>query len=71
MHLHEQDRLLTTRDAAHMLGLGPSMLERLRWMGEGPPFIRPTGGRVVRYRRSDLLVWIERNRTDPATRGDR
>jgi hypothetical protein len=59
--------LLTTKDAARILGLGPSMLERLRWMGEGPPWVRPTGyGRAVRYRWQDLLDWIERNRVNPS-----
>ena len=58
--------LLTTKDAARVLGLRPSMLERLRWMGEGPPFVRPTGyGRAIRYSWQDLLDWIERNRVDP------
>jgi hypothetical protein len=58
--------LLTTKDAARILGLSPAMLERLRWMREGPPFVRPTGtGRAVRYRWRDLVDWIERNRVDP------
>jgi hypothetical protein len=42
------------------------MLERLRWMGKGPPWVRPSGyGRAVRYRWQDLLDWIDRNRIDP------
>jgi excisionase family DNA binding protein len=57
--------LLTTKEAARIFGLSPSMLERLRWMGEGPPFVRPTGGRAVRYRYRDLMEWIERHRFDP------
>ena len=57
--------LLPTEDAARLLGLSASMLERLRWMGGGPPFVRPTGGRAVRYRYMDLVSWIERNRVDP------
>ena len=63
--LRESFALLTTKEAAHVLGLTPAMLERLRWMREGPPFIRPTGsGRAVRYLWQDLLDWIERNRVD-------
>ena len=57
--------LLTTKDAARLLGLSPAMLERWRWMKVGPPFVRPTGGRAVRYRWRDLIDWIERNRVDP------
>jgi hypothetical protein len=61
----ESFELLTTKEAAQVLGLSPAMLERLRWMGEGPPFIRPTGyGRAVRYLWQDLVDWIERNRVD-------
>ena len=60
--------LLTTKEAAHVLGLSPAMLERLRWMRQGPPFIRPTGfGRAVRYLRQDLIKWIEQNRVEPPT----
>lgn len=61
----DPDRMLTTKEAASLLGVGPSMLERLRWMGAGPPWIRPTRGRVVRYRQSDIRGWIDRNRIDP------
>lgn len=61
----EFDRMLTTKEAARILGVGASMLERLRWMGAGPPWCRPTGRRVVRYRESDIRGWIGRNRIDP------
>lgn len=61
----EPSFLLTTKDAAQVLGLSPAMLERLRWMREGPPFVRPTGGRLVRYRWRDLMDWIEQHRIDP------
>ncbi len=61
------DRLISTPEAAELLGLSASMLERLRWAGDGPPYIHPTGGRVVRYRISDLTAWIERCRVDPGT----
>jgi hypothetical protein len=62
---NDPDRLLHTKDAACVLGVSPAMLERLRWLGEGPPFIRPTGGRLIRYRFSDLLTWIDRHRITP------
>lgn len=62
--------LLHTKDAAKLLGLSPAMLERLRWMGEGPPYVHPTGGRAVRYRYRDLTDWIERHRVDPANCGE-
>ena len=65
IRLNDPDRLLHTKDAASVLGVSPAMLERLRWLGEGPPFIRPTGGRLIRYRFSDLLSWIDRHRITP------
>jgi predicted DNA-binding transcriptional regulator AlpA len=68
----EPFRLLTTKEAARVLGLSSAMLERLRWMRDGPPFVRPTGtGRAVRYRWRDLVDWIERNRVDPEEHGIR
>jgi len=41
------------------------MLERLRWLGEGPPYVRPSNARAVRYREEDILAWIEKHRIDP------
>lgn len=61
----EFDRMLTTKEAACLLGIGASMLERLRWMGAGPPYIRPSGGRAVRYRQGDIHGWIDSHRVTP------
>lgn len=47
------DKLLSTREAAELLGVSTKHLEQMRGRGEGPPHRRI--GRVVRYRRSDLL----------------
>lgn len=58
-------RLLHTNEAAELLGFKPSMLERLRWLGEGPPYVRPSNARAVRYREEDILAWIEKHRIDP------
>lgn len=48
-----QTPLLTTKEAARLLGLSKSFLERDRWAGAKVPFIR-VGSRSVRYRREDL-----------------
>lgn len=61
--------LLPTKSAAQILGLSPAMLERLRWLGDGPPYVRPTGSRAVRYRFKDLMDWIERHRVAPGGEG--
>ncbi len=46
---------LSTREAAHYLGLSVRTLNRYRVSGDGPVFHR-FGGRV-RYRRDDLDGW--------------
>ena len=52
------DLLLTTKQAAQILGVSVAFLERDRWAGARVPFIK-IGSRAVRYRHSDLLAYIE------------
>lgn len=52
------DPLLTTKEAANLLGVSQSFLERDRWAGARIPFVR-VGSRAVRYRRSDLQAFLE------------
>ncbi len=52
------DHLLTTRQAAPVLGVSVAFLERDRWAGARVPFIK-IGARAVRYRLSDLHAYIE------------
>jgi len=49
--------LLTTVEAAQLLGVSKAFLERDRWAGARIPFIR-IGNRAVRYRREDLDNFI-------------
>lgn len=56
-----QDKLLTTKEAAPLLGVSEAFLERDRWAGAQVPFIR-VGSRAVRYRLSDLNAFIESRR---------
>lgn len=58
------DRLLTRREVAEILGFQPQTLSRWCWEGreDRPPEVR--FGRAVRYRAADLRRWI-------AERGDR
>lgn len=46
--------LLTQREAADLLGVKESTLERWRFIGAGPRFVK-LNGRLVRYQRSALL----------------
>lgn len=50
--------LLTTKQAADILGVSQSFLERDRWAGAQIPFVR-VGKRSVRYRNKDLDAFIE------------
>lgn len=53
-----QDPLLTTKQAAPILGVSTAFLERDRWAGARVPFIK-IGTRAVRYRLSDLHAYVE------------
>jgi excisionase family DNA binding protein len=56
--------LLTPDDAAAYLGALPvRTLERWRYAGTGPAFVRV--GKHVRYRLADLDAWIAERRVDP------
>ena len=56
-----EDPLLNTRAAAHELNLKPATLIDWRFEKKGPAYVRL--GRLVRYRRSALLAFTERNTT--------
>lgn len=55
----ESDPLLTERGAAALLAISVRTLQAWRSKGTGPAYVRV--GRVIRYRRGDLLKWIEKN----------
>lgn len=61
------DKLLTTKQAAPILGVSEAFLERDRWAGAKVPFIR-VGSRAVRYRLSDLESYIESRLHSPLQR---
>ncbi|MEO8766877.1 MAG: helix-turn-helix domain-containing protein [Nitrosospira sp.] len=52
------DKLLTTPQAANVLGVSIAFLERDRWAGARVRFIK-IGSRAVRYRLQDLEKYIE------------
>lgn len=51
------DRLLTEQETAEILRWDPKTLQRRRWLGLGPPFVR-IGERTIRYRARDILEFI-------------
>lgn len=52
------DDLLSTRAVAEWLGVSVQFLEIGRHKGYGPKFVR-IGPARIRYRRSDVLTWLE------------
>jgi predicted DNA-binding transcriptional regulator AlpA len=49
--------LLTSEEAARMLGCRECTLALWRHRKTGPAYVR-VGGRLIRYRRRDVLRWI-------------
>ncbi len=52
-----EKRLVTTKEAARLLGVSPAFLERDRWRGARIPFVK-VGTRSVRYELSALEAYI-------------
>ena len=52
------ENLLSTKQAAPILGVSIAFLERDRWAGARIPYIQ-IGNRAVRYRMCDLMKFIE------------
>jgi predicted DNA-binding transcriptional regulator AlpA len=71
MSVATDDRLLTRKQAAEVLGFQPQTLARWKWEGRAdrPPEVR-VGNRAVRYRASELSKWIA-DRGENQTRNPR
>jgi len=52
------EALITEADAAEFLSFAPRTLANWRFRGGGPKFVR-FRARTVRYRRKDLVAWLE------------
>jgi len=53
------DLLLKEQDTADLLSLSIRTLQSWRIRSAGPPFVQV--GRAIRYRRRDLIAWIDAN----------
>jgi len=51
------EELIGQQDAARLLSVSERTLEGWRHRGGGPPYVKLE--RAVRYRRCDLVAWIE------------
>jgi predicted DNA-binding transcriptional regulator AlpA len=56
---HDDDVLICTAEVALLLGVEPRTLAAWRQRAIGPVPVRLTS-RTLRYRRSDVLAWVER-----------
>ena len=54
----ELERLLSEKHAAKLLGISPRTLRNWRVIGGGPQYVK-VSARCIRYRRADILSWIE------------
>jgi hypothetical protein len=59
----DADALLTEAEAADFLRLSVRTLQAWRLRVAGPAFVQV--GRAIRYRRRDLITWIEANTVSP------
>jgi excisionase family DNA binding protein len=55
--------LLTPQEAADYLRLPVRQLQQWRYLHKGPAYVK--AGHAVRYRRTDLDVWVLANRIEP------
>jgi predicted DNA-binding transcriptional regulator AlpA len=46
-------------------GMSNAFYERARWSGDGPKFMKI--GRLVRYRKADVLEWLNRGKSAAST----
>mgnify|MGYP003656607246 CR=1 FL=1 len=53
-----QDRLINEVEAADFLGYSIRALQNWRVRGGGPRFVK-VSARSIRYRRRDLMIWID------------
>ena len=59
-------RHLNQNELAERLNISPRTLERWRWLGEGPRFLKLGGGRVV-YRLHDVEIYETEQLRDSTT----
>lgn len=59
-----QDLLHKPEEVAEYLGTSVEGLAQMRYRGNGPKFVKLGGGKIVRYRDSDIKEWLEENVKD-------
>lgn len=54
--MSDPDDLLTTKEAAALLGMSAATLAQYRYIEKGPRYVK-VRGHLVRYRRSDVAAY--------------
>ena len=60
------ERLLSTEEVAEVPGRPARTLRQLRYLGEGPRYLKV--GATVRYRARDVEVWLKAQEREGAVR---
>ena len=60
----EQSEVLTTKEAAAMIGVDGRTLDNWRSLGRGPAYIKPSK-RLIRYLYDDVMAYRESKRIEP------
>ncbi len=58
-NMKDQDCLLTTSQVAKLLGLAPYTISKFRMKKTGPKYLQ-LGINTIRYRKSDVMAWLDR-----------
>lgn len=64
------ETLLPEKHAAKLMGVSPRTLRNWRVIGGGPQYVK-VSARCIRYRRADILAWIESRERRHTSQADR
>jgi len=59
IQMAQHEKMMTTAELAEMLDLRSQSLRKMRQYGRGPKYVKI--GNKVRYRNSDVEIWIKKN----------
>jgi len=62
------ERYVNDVEAAKILSSSPQTLRNWRFLGRGPVYSKPSGGKMVRYKVQDLLDFMDAGKVDPEAR---
>jgi len=60
--------MISTKEAAKIIGVSHETLRRWRLKGEGPPYFQPFDGAACQYDREKVIEWKKKHTHDPGER---